>query len=136
MSKQTNSQIERKQLSIPVANKTTKVRPKVQCYCRGCNGKWVDSRTRDKHYAEEESFRLATEKKKDYYTQVSGSSSTALKHQPVVAESFPVVDDIQVNDEFSSFDIDEQYNTNLESIYTGRKRQRYDQFLNSSNIDI
>ena len=86
MSKQTNNQIKRKQLFIPVANKTTKVRPKVQCYCRGCNGKWVDSRTRGKHHAEEESFQLATEKKKDYYTQVSGSSSTALKHQLIIAK--------------------------------------------------
>lgn len=131
----TNNQIKRKQLGIPVANKATKVRPKVQCCCKGCNGKWVDSRTRDKHYAEKENFRLAIEKKKDHYIQVSGSSSVTRKHQPVIAKSFPVIDDIQVIDEFSSFDIDEQYNTNLESTYTGRKRQRYDQFLNPNNND-
>ena len=131
MFKQTNSQIEGEQLPIPVANRATKVRPKVQCCCRGCNGKWVDSRTQDKYYAEEENFWLAVEKKKDY-TQVSA----ILKHQLVIAKSFPVIDDIQVIDEFSSFDIDEQYNTNLEQIYTGRKRQRYDRFLNPSNIDI
>lgn len=124
----TNSQTKRKQLAIPVANKTTKVRPKVQCYCKGCNGKWVDSRTRDKHYIEDDNLQLVmkeppVKKRKDDY-QIIGII------QPAISKSCPVGDTIQMIDH----DINEQYNLN--SIYAGKKRQRYDQFLNPNNIDI
>ena len=101
----TNSQIKRNQLAIPVANKTTKVRPKVQCFCKGCNGKWVDSRTQDKHYTEEDNLRLVIKKppvkkrKDDYYIGVI---------QLAISESSSVGDTIQTIDH----NINEQYNLN------------------------
>jgi hypothetical protein len=55
----TVGQSKKKQSSIPVASKTTKVRPKVPCNCKKCNGKWTESRTREKHYAKKEKLRLA-----------------------------------------------------------------------------
>ena len=35
------------------AKRRTKVRPKVPCYCKLCNGKIIDSRTRSIHINEE-----------------------------------------------------------------------------------
>ena len=35
---------------------STKLRPKVPCDCKKCNGKQVDTRTRKKHHEKEEQF--------------------------------------------------------------------------------
>src|SRR5438034_11644055 len=45
---------EKKEESLPA--KTTKVRSKVPCNCKKCNGKLVDTRTRQKHEIEENQF--------------------------------------------------------------------------------
>src|SRR6266487_463090 len=44
----------KKEESLPA--KTTKVRSKVPCNCKKCNGKLVDIRTRQKHEIEENQF--------------------------------------------------------------------------------
>ena len=35
-----------KESAVPVAEKSTKLRPKVPCYCKKCNSKLVETRTR------------------------------------------------------------------------------------------
>ena len=148
----TAGQSKKNRLSIPVASKTTKVRPKVPCNCKNCNGKWTESRTREKHYAKEEKLRLAMEeldkkKKKDH---IQDSNSVTVKHRQAINESFPDDDNQIIDHEFYSID-DEQYKTNMESMYDvrrkrqqvvdrqssdiRRKRQRFDQFLNPAEVD-
>lgn len=125
-----SSQSKKKQLSIPVASKTTKVRPKVPCNCKKCNGKWTESRTREKHYAKEEKLRLSMEEPDRKKRKDSGSNPATIKHRPVINESFTVDDNQMIDHEFYSID-DDEYNTNTESMYdTRRKRQQiFDQFL-------
>ena len=69
----TVGQSKKKQSSIPVALKTTKVRPKVPCNCKKCNGKWTESRMREKHYAKEKKLRLAMEEPDKKKRKDSGS---------------------------------------------------------------
>jgi hypothetical protein len=140
MSKQTSiKKLKREQLTIPVT-KSTKVRPKVQCYCKKCNGKWADSRTREKHYAEEENLRLVMEKKlnekKKHSYQIQdelriSSSSTKLKHR----SDESVNEDIQMIDhDLPLFGDDEQY-TNIELV-PARKERRHDRFLNFDEVGL
>ena len=82
-----------------MATKTTKVRSKVRCNCKKCDGNWVDSRTRNKHYAVEERLRLEKselkksdkkEKKRHHIKDLRlriPSSSISVKHQPVTSKS-------------------------------------------------
>src|SRR5437763_17035945 len=44
---------------------STKLRPKVPCDCKKCNGKLVDTRTRKKHYEEEKQFKSSMKKGKE-----------------------------------------------------------------------
>ena len=44
---------------------STKLRPKVPCDCKKCNGKLVDTRTRKKHYEEEKQFQSSMKKGKE-----------------------------------------------------------------------
>src|ERR671929_2420720 len=97
----------KKHLSIPVAPKTTKVRPKVLCNCKKCNGKWTESRTREKHYAKEEKLRLATEEPDKKKRKVSGSNPATIKNRLVINETFPVDDNQIIDHEFYSIDDDE-----------------------------
>src|SRR6266498_3857140 len=58
---------------------STKLRPKVPCDCKKCNGKLVDTRTRKKHYEEEKQFQSSMKKGKEneasssIYTFTSGN---------------------------------------------------------------
>ena len=62
---------------------TTKVRSKVPCYCKKCNGKQVDPRTRQKHEKENQiqaAISSFTKKRKEeirtsIYISESGNSS-------------------------------------------------------------
>ncbi|CAB5318161.1 unnamed protein product [Rhizophagus irregularis] len=117
-------------LSIPIASKTTKVRPKVPCNCKKCNGKWTESRTREKHYAKEEKLRLAMEepdkkKRKD--------STATVKNRSVNNESFPVDDNQIIDHEYYSMDDEQQYHTNTESMYDARHARH--QFINPTEVD-
>src|ERR1700748_1726744 len=51
MPKQTRKQSFKNELAIPT--NSTKLRPIVPCYCKKCNGDWVESRTRNAHEAKE-----------------------------------------------------------------------------------
>jgi hypothetical protein len=129
----TVSQYKKKQSSIPVASKTTKVRPKVPCNCKKCNGKWTESRTREKHYAKEEKLRLTMEEPVKKKRKYSGSNHATTKNRSVINESFPVGDNQIIDHEFYSIDDDEQYNINMESMYDARHARH--QFINLAEVD-
>lgn len=44
--------------------KSTKVRPKVLCHCKKCNGKLADTRTRKRHELKDKQFRDSISKAK------------------------------------------------------------------------
>ncbi|RGB27201.1 hypothetical protein C1646_769413 [Rhizophagus diaphanus] len=88
----TVGQSKKNQLSIPVASKTTKVRPQVSCNCKKCNGKWTESRTREKHYAKEEKLRLAMEEPDKKKRKVSESNPTTIKNRDGSDEDFLPID--------------------------------------------
>ncbi|UZO27223.1 uncharacterized protein OCT59_019428 [Rhizophagus irregularis] len=77
----TVGQSKKNQFFIPVASKTTKVRPQVPCNCKKCNGKWTESRTREKHYAKEEKLRLAMEEPDKKKRKVSGLNPATIKNR-------------------------------------------------------
>ena len=144
----TVGQSKKKQSTIPVASKTTKVRPIVPCNCKNCNGKWTESRTREKHYAKEEKLRLAMEEPNKKKRKYSDSNPATIKHRPVTNESLPVDDAQVVDHEFYLIDDDEQYNINMESMYDARRksipevdqqssdvRKKRHQFLNPAEVD-
>ena len=60
---------------------STKLRPKVPCDCKKCNGKLVNTRTRKKHYEEEKQFQFSMKKGKEkevsssIHTFISGNCS-------------------------------------------------------------
>ena len=56
---------------------STKLRPKVPCDCKKCNGKLVDTRTRKKHYEEEKQFQSSMKKGKEKEASSSMHASTS-----------------------------------------------------------
>src|SRR6184192_3719535 len=54
-----------------------KLRPKVPCDCKKCNGKLVDTRTRKKHYEEEKQFQSSMKKGKEKEASSSIHASTS-----------------------------------------------------------
>ena len=56
---------------------STKLRPKVPCDCKKCNGKLVDTRTRKKHYEEEKQFQSSMKKGKEKEASSSIHASTS-----------------------------------------------------------
>ena len=66
---------------------STKLRPKVPCDCKKCNGKLVDTRTRKKHYEEEKQFQFSMKKGKEK-KQVRQSM---LSHQRIVLDLIQLI---------------------------------------------
>src|SRR5207237_5107923 len=56
---------------------STKLRLKVPCDCKKCNGKLVDTRTRKKHYEEEKQFQSSMKKGKEKEASSSIHASTS-----------------------------------------------------------
>ena len=56
---------------------STKLRPKVPCDCKKCNGKLVDTRTRKKHYEEEKQFQSSISSMKKGKEKEASSSTHA-----------------------------------------------------------
>ncbi|PKK58522.1 hypothetical protein RhiirC2_775896, partial [Rhizophagus irregularis] len=98
----TVGQSKKKQSSIPVASKTTK----------------------------EEKLRLAMEEPDKKKRKDSGSNPATIKHRPATNESLPVDDAQAIDHEFYLID-EEQYNTNMESMYDARRKRQqiFDQSL-------
>src|SRR2546429_1158942 len=93
--------------------KSTKVRPKVYCHCKKCNGKLVETRTRSKHEVEEDQPKAFVAKtKKDKEKAINQTPAVSKKH----SRSISVKTDIgpsQNNDDDSVMIIDHDPDENL-----------------------
>src|SRR5437868_11972775 len=59
---------------------STKLRPKVPCDCKKCNGKLVNTRIRKKHYEEEKQFQSSMKKGKEKEASSSIHAFTSENH--------------------------------------------------------
>ena len=97
-----------------------KLRPKVPCDCKKCNGKLVDTRTRKKHYEEEKQFQSSMKKGKEKenrsrFDSVDSSHSSQDRY-----------DDDVIMDDSDHARSDEEFLS--PKPVSRRKRRRYDQF--------
>jgi len=99
---------------------STKLRPKVPCDCKKCNGKLVDTRTRKKHYEEEKQFQSSMKKGKEKENR-SRSDSVDSSHS-----SQDRYDDDVIMDDSDHARSDEEFLS--PKPVSRRKRRRYDQF--------
>ncbi|GBC11559.2 hypothetical protein GLOIN_2v1776801 [Rhizophagus irregularis DAOM 181602=DAOM 197198] len=128
----TVGQSKKNQLSISVASKTTKVRPQVPCNCKKCNGKWTESRTREKHYAKEEKLRLAMEEPDKKKRKVSGSNSATIKNRDGRHARLQFINPAEACQQYSDEDflpIDDETLKNRDA------RHARHQFINPAEVD-
>ena len=111
-----------KEKAVPVAERATRLRPKVPCYYKKCNGKLVDTRTRQKHVAEEDRLQasISIKKYKEKETNPSirtnsGSRSSSIGGDPQILD-----DDIIMNNRSN------EESSILNSVSFRKKRKRYD----------
>ena len=135
---------EKKEESLPA--KTTKVRPKVPCNCKKCNGKLVDTRTRQKHEIEENRFQDSIsnrsnrekDKGKDLKSidEPSDSNSVSDEVQPNVSGFSQNLydDDAKMLD--SDHDQSDEEGFVIRSVNIKKKRRRYDRFRETNDIII
>lgn len=120
--------------------KSTKVRPKVQCHCKKCNGKFVETRTRNRHEMEEKRLQAALSKEK-VSDQVPANSK---KHsRPVPIEIQPIVADSSQNIRDDDIEmIDTNHDRSGEEFFTSehieirKKRRRYDRYQKTCDHTI
>jgi hypothetical protein len=119
------SKAQRKDKEVPVAERATRVRPKVPCDCKKCNGKLVDPRTRQKHVAEEDRFQasISVRKGKGKEANPSTQSSSGGGSSSSGGGSQILYDDDVVMDDRS----DEEFLT-PSPVSFRKKRRRYDRF--------
>ena len=106
------------------AVKSTKLRPKVPCYCKKCNGKFVDTRTRQKHEEEERRFQASISMKKGKESAIHASDSSHQDDSIDDSSQISYNDDIEMADRDSS---DEEFLTQ-KPLGIKRNRRRYDRF--------
>jgi len=103
------------------SSKSTKLRPMVPCYCKTCNGKLVETRTRQKHEEEEDRLQDIISLKKSKGKETSSSS---IHTSMSMSDSFQIIhDDIDPQS-------DEEFLTPEPVIR--RRRKRYDRFQKTS----
>ena len=110
---------------------STKLRPKVPCDCKKCNGKLVDTRTRKKHYEEEKQFQSSMKKGKEkeasssIHASTSGNRSRSDSVDSSHSSRDRYDDDVIMNDSDHARSDEEFLSPKPVS---HRKRRRYDQF--------
>ena len=113
---------------------STKLRPKVPCDCKKCNGKLVDTRTRKKHYEEEEQFQSSISsikkgKEKETSSLIHAFTSGNCSRSDSVDSSHSSqdhYDDDVIMDDKDHARSDEEFLS--PKPVSSRKRRRYDQF--------
>ena len=68
-----------KESAAPVAERFTKLWPKVPCYCKKCNGKLVETRTKQKHEIEENRLQTSISSMKKNKEKETSLSTYALE---------------------------------------------------------
>src|ERR1051325_2511790 len=116
---------------------TTKVRSKVPCYCKKCNGKQVDPRTRQKHEEEENRIQAAissfTKKRKEeeFRTSIHVSESGNSSKSASAASSQNLYDDdvVMIDSNHNRSD-----NDHFEKpTHIRNKRRRYNRFRKTND---
>ena len=110
----------------------TKLRPKVPCDCKKCNGKLVDTRTRKKHHEEEEQFQSSISsikkgKEKEASSSIHASTSGNRSRFDSVDSSHSSqdrYDDDVIMDDSDHARSDEEFLS--PKPVSNRKRRRYD----------
>ena len=110
---------------------SSKLRPKVPCDCKKCNGKLVDTRTRKKHYEEEKQFQPSMKKGKEKEASSSIHTFTSGNHSRSDSvdsshSSQDRYDDDVIMDDGDHARSDEEFLS--PKPVSRRKRRRYDQF--------
>ncbi|CAB5197080.1 unnamed protein product [Rhizophagus irregularis] len=109
-----------------------KVRPQVPCNCKKCNGKWTESRTREKHYAKEEKLRLAMEEPDKKKRKVSGSNPATIKNRDGRHARLQFINPAEACQQYSDEDflpIDDETLKNRDA------RHARHQFINPAEVD-
>ncbi|CAB4439789.1 unnamed protein product [Rhizophagus irregularis] len=120
--------------SVPIithksTHKSTKVRPKVPCHCKKCNGKLADTRTRKRHEMKDNEFR--SKAKKDRFDSVEIQLITTSSSQNIHDD-----DDDDDDDDGDNGDDDHEDSSIAKLIGIRRKRKRYDQFCTTNDAII
>jgi hypothetical protein len=108
--------VSKKMSEIP--KRRTKLRPKVPCHCKKCNGKHVDTRTRKRHEEEEKRFQS--------FISTSPESSNRLRSNSVDSSQILHDDDVVMDEDRS----DEEFLT-PGPVSIRRNRRRFDKFQNT-----
>ena len=117
--------------------KSTKLRPKVPCYCKMCNGKLVDTRTRKKHEEEEKQLQDSMKKGKET-KEIRAMQASGSKDRDSGGSSQIHDDDFEMEnmDEMDVDDSDEEFLTPKPAVSARRNRRRYDKFQNTYHTRI
>src|SRR5271170_5806917 len=104
---------------------STKIRNKIQCNCKVCDGKYVEKRTRKRHIELE---RRLTSSISEFVPFLPGNNRDELAHTALEIGNSPIAEgssSSKIKAESTSFD------SNYESdfaIFVPQKRRRQDQF--------
>ena len=127
----------KEKLTVPVA-RATKVRAKVPCSCKKCNGKMVDPRTRQKHELEENRLQASISNMKEGREKrvkstpinLPNSRSVSIDIEPMVAScSRNLRENVIDSDHYQSDD-------EVEPVIIRKKRKRYDRFRETTETII
>ncbi len=108
-----------------MSGKSTKLRPKVPCYCKKCDGKFVDTRTRKKHEEEENRFQAYISKKGKDIEKIEEIEDVHASDRDSVVDSSQIHDDDIVMDDPDRSD--EEF-LSPKPVGIRKKRRRYDRF--------
>ena len=104
--------------------KSTKLQPKVSCYCKICDGKLVDTRTRQKHKAEENRLQVSMSMMKSKEIKEIEAVHASRSRDQDLVDSSQIHDDDIVMDSYWS---DEEFLI-PKPVSIKKKRKRYDRF--------
>ena len=129
-----------KESAVPVAEKSTKLRPKVLCYCKKCNGKLVETRTRQKHEIEENQLQTSISSMKKNKEKETSSSTHALESRNSSKLSLDDYYQLPYDEDITMIDRDNDQSDEKffikKSADVRKKRKRYDQFHKTDDTII
>jgi len=129
-----------KESAAPVAERSIKLQLKVLCYCKKCNGKLVDTRTRQKHEIEENQLQTSISSMKKNKEKETSLSTHALESRNSSKSSSDDYYQLPYNEDITIIDRDNDQSDEeffiKKSADVRKKRKRYDQFHKTDNTII
>ena len=126
-------------MSNPQKMIPTKLRPKVPCYCKKCNGKYVETRTRKKHEQDENRLQASNSSMKKRQDKERPSiripelPDDSKTEESTVSSQNPYDDDIVMIDSDHNHSND---NRPEKSVHIRKKRRRHNRFRETFDIII